>query len=62
MPMEHKGDKPEDSEWKVHGYIILAPESTHERVIAWLESMPDCRLIYTKTAHRKRLVLVEEAF
>jgi hypothetical protein len=48
--------------WRARGYIVLAPDDVHEKVIAWLDQMPNCRLIFTKTSHRKRLVLVEEGY
>jgi hypothetical protein len=55
-------DKPEDLKWKARGYIIIAPEEVHEKVIAWLDQLPDSRLIFHKTSHRQRLVLVEEPY
>lgn len=60
--MEDKEDRPENNAWKGRGYIILASNEAHERIIDWINQMPDARLIYTKTAHHKRLVLREEGY
>jgi hypothetical protein len=55
-------DMPEKKErWLSRAVIFRCPDDIYDRIVAWVESMPDCYLVYSRSSSLK-LYIKEEGW
>ena len=56
----NKLNKPPEGEiWQSHAIIIRCSGDTYDRIISWVNLLPDCYLVFSKTSNLKLRVREE---
>jgi hypothetical protein len=54
--MHNKLEEEESSGWRSRAIIFRCPDDVYDHIVSWIESMPDCYVVYTRSSSLKLFI------